>query len=120
MPYVLNVKIGTTINHPAIGALVGGVARHVTRQQANQVKNWHNVVIFNSVLMPKPVEVPEQVDTIPLKDAAPVEIKKPDPKFTWQEFLRACRSHGITKSTEASVHWKRYKETGDLPWQTRQ
>ena len=47
--YALNIKKGSTINHPAIGKLQGGIAREVSADEANQVKNIINVVIFESV-----------------------------------------------------------------------
>jgi hypothetical protein len=47
--YALNVNKGSTINHPTIGKLVGGVAMPVTDREAGMVKNIINVVIFESV-----------------------------------------------------------------------
>ena len=47
--FVLNVKKGSTINHPAIGKLVGGVAIEVDDKIANQLKNIINVVVFDDI-----------------------------------------------------------------------
>ena len=49
MKYALNIQKGSTINHPAIGKLEGGVAVEVTDHEANQVKHMINVVIFDSI-----------------------------------------------------------------------
>lgn len=49
MKYALNVKKGTIINHPAIGKLVGGVAKEIDDQDAEQLKHIINIVIFDEV-----------------------------------------------------------------------
>ena len=51
--YALNIKKGTTINHPAVGKLVGGIAVEVDEREANQVKNLYNIVVFEDVLKKK-------------------------------------------------------------------
>jgi len=47
--FALNIKKGSTINHPTIGALVGGIAIEVDEHEANQVKSLINVVIFDEI-----------------------------------------------------------------------
>lgn len=49
MRYALNVRKGTVVNHPSIGKLQGGVAYPVTDEEANQLKNIINIVVFDSV-----------------------------------------------------------------------
>jgi len=49
MKYALNIQKGSTINHPAVGKLEGGVAYEVTPHEANQLKGIINVVIFDKV-----------------------------------------------------------------------
>jgi len=49
MKFVLNTQKGSTINHPVL-KMVGGVAYSVTDEQANQLKNIMNVVVFDEVI----------------------------------------------------------------------
>ena len=49
MSYALNTQKGSTINHPLVGRLEGGIAYEVSEQEANQLKNIINVVIFEKV-----------------------------------------------------------------------
>jgi len=48
MKYALNIKKGTSVNHPEI-KLDGLVAQKVSESLANQLKNIRNVVIFDEV-----------------------------------------------------------------------
>ena len=47
--YALNVRRGTTINHPEVN-LIGGIAVRVDEHLANQLKHIINVVVFDSVM----------------------------------------------------------------------
>ena len=47
--YALNVKNGTTVNHPEV-KLIGGIAVRVSPELANQLKHIIGVVVFNSVM----------------------------------------------------------------------
>jgi len=49
MKYVLNIKKGTTINHPKIGKLEGGIAIPIDERDIAQVKNIINIIIFDEV-----------------------------------------------------------------------
>ena len=49
MPYALNIKRGTTINHPDV-TLPGLVAVPITDKLYNQLKNIINVVVFDRVM----------------------------------------------------------------------
>lgn len=49
MKWVLNRKKGTTINHPAVGKIEGGIAYEVTDQEANQLKGIYNIIIFDGI-----------------------------------------------------------------------
>ena len=49
MPYALNVKKGTSIRHPDIGELPGGIAVPITKEQANQLKGIVDIIIFDYV-----------------------------------------------------------------------
>lgn len=49
MPYALNTKKGTRLNHPEHGEFVGGAARKVTEDTAKQMKSIKDMVIFDSV-----------------------------------------------------------------------
>jgi len=51
MKWVLNKQKGTTVNHPSVGKLKGGVAYPVTDEQANQLKHIINLIIFDEVIM---------------------------------------------------------------------
>ena len=57
MKFVLNVQKGSTINHPAVGALEGGIARQVSEDVANQLKHVMNVIVFDSCVDEKGVEL---------------------------------------------------------------
>ena len=46
--YALNVRRGTTIQHPEV-KLIGGIAVRVDEHLANQLKHIINIVIFDSV-----------------------------------------------------------------------
>lgn len=48
--WVLNIKKGTTINHPLLGKLEGGCAYQVTEHEANMIKNVINIVIFDEII----------------------------------------------------------------------
>lgn len=47
--YVLNIKKGTIIQHPAVGKLEGGVAYNVTDEEAQQLKHIINIIVFERV-----------------------------------------------------------------------
>ena len=49
MPFVLNKKKGTWINHPSVGKLKGGIAYEIRDDQVEMMKNIINVVIFDEV-----------------------------------------------------------------------
>ena len=49
MPYALNVKKGTTINHPSVGKIEGSVALKVTHEEATMLKHIINIVIFDDI-----------------------------------------------------------------------
>jgi len=49
MKYALNIKKGTTINHPTIGKLEGGIAIPIKDEDVPQIKNIINIVIFDEV-----------------------------------------------------------------------
>jgi hypothetical protein len=49
MPYALNTKKGTTINHPSAGRLTGLVAKQITDKEALQLKHIINVIVFDKV-----------------------------------------------------------------------
>ena len=49
MKYALNVKRGTTINHPTAGKFEGGVARPIEDGEVNQLKHIINMIIFDKV-----------------------------------------------------------------------
>jgi len=51
MKFVLNTKKGTMIKHPALGELKGGVAYEFTDEEAMQVKNIINILVFDEVIM---------------------------------------------------------------------
>ena len=46
--YALNVRRGTTIQHPEV-KLIGGIAVRVDEHLANQLKHIINVVVFDSI-----------------------------------------------------------------------
>lgn len=50
MKWVLNVKKGTTVNHPIAGKLVGHVAYQIDDEVALQLKNIINLVIFDDIV----------------------------------------------------------------------
>ena len=45
--WALNTKKGTTINHPQIGSLVGGIASPIKEEHICMAKHMYNVVIFD-------------------------------------------------------------------------
>jgi hypothetical protein len=49
MKFALNLKKGSTINHPAVGKLEGGIARQITDKEANMIKNIINIHVFDEV-----------------------------------------------------------------------
>jgi hypothetical protein len=49
MKYALNTKKGTTINHPGVGKIFGGVAIEVTDEEAVSLKNIINIVVFDEI-----------------------------------------------------------------------
>ena len=51
--WALNTQKGSTINHPVVGSLEGGVAYEVTEDQANQLKHIYNIVIFDTIVTKK-------------------------------------------------------------------
>ncbi|MAH49930.1 hypothetical protein CMI37_29195 [Candidatus Pacearchaeota archaeon] len=51
MKFVLNKQRGSTINHPSVGKLKGGVAYEVTEHQANMMKHIINVIVFDEVVL---------------------------------------------------------------------
>ena len=50
MKWILNIKKGTTVNHPVVGKIEGGTAYQVEDEYAMQVKNILNIVIFDDVV----------------------------------------------------------------------
>ena len=46
--YALNIRKGTVINHPLV-ELQGLIAVPVSDELANQLKNIHNVVVFDKI-----------------------------------------------------------------------
>jgi len=50
MKYALNVQKGSTINHPLVGKIPGGIAVPVTDKEAEMVKHIINVVVFDSIM----------------------------------------------------------------------
>ena len=48
MKFILNTQKGSTINHPTVGALQGGVAIKVEDEIADQLKHIINVIVFES------------------------------------------------------------------------
>jgi len=56
MKYALNIQKGSTINHPLVGKIEGGVATPVTDKEAEMIKHIINVVVFDSI---KERELPE-------------------------------------------------------------
>ena len=53
MKFVLNVQKGTTVNHPCVEPMHGGVAYEITDEVAKQLKHIYNLVIFDAVVMKK-------------------------------------------------------------------
>jgi len=49
MKYALNVQKGSSVNHPLVGKIEGGIAMPVTDDEANMLKNVINIVIFESI-----------------------------------------------------------------------
>lgn len=49
MKWVLNTKKGTTINHPQIGKMVGGIAMEIEDKFIPMAKSMYNVVVFDEV-----------------------------------------------------------------------
>jgi|TARA_Y100000310_G_scaffold140352_1_gene139783 hypothetical protein len=49
MKWVLNIQKGTTVNHPSVGKLQGGVAYEITDKEAIMLKHIINLVIFDRV-----------------------------------------------------------------------
>jgi len=49
MKWVLNKQKGSTVNHPTVGKIKGGVAYPVTDEQANQLKHIINLIVFDEV-----------------------------------------------------------------------
>ena len=49
MKWVLNKQKGSTINHPTLGKLEGGVAHEVSDKDALMVKSIINIVVFDSI-----------------------------------------------------------------------
>lgn len=49
MKWVLNTKKGTTVNHPKLGKLKGGIAYQFEDKDAMMVKGIYNIVIFDEV-----------------------------------------------------------------------
>ena len=50
MKYVLNKQKGTTVNHPSVGKLKGGVAYEITDQESVQLKHIINLVMFDDIV----------------------------------------------------------------------
>jgi len=53
MKYVLNVKKGTTVNHPACGKIEGGKAYQISDEMAIQLKHIINLIVFDEVISKK-------------------------------------------------------------------
>ena len=53
MVYALNIKKGTTIRHPSIGELKGGVAVEILEKDSVIAKHLINVVVFDEVIRKK-------------------------------------------------------------------
>lgn len=49
MKYALNTQKGSTVNHPLVGKITGGVAVPVTDEEANMIKHIINIVVFDSI-----------------------------------------------------------------------
>jgi hypothetical protein len=47
--WALNTHKGSTINHPSVGKLIGGVAYAVTEKEAQQLKHVMNIVVFDNI-----------------------------------------------------------------------
>ena len=47
MPYALNVKKGTLVQHPSLGKLVGGMAKEIGERDVLIAKHLVNVVVFD-------------------------------------------------------------------------
>ena len=50
MKYVLNIKKGTTVNHPKVGRLKGLVAYEINDSDAEQLKHIINLVVFEEIV----------------------------------------------------------------------
>jgi hypothetical protein len=48
--YILNRQKGSTINHPSVGKVRGGVAYEVTDHQANMMKHIINIIVFDEIV----------------------------------------------------------------------
>jgi len=56
MTWVLNIKKGTTVNHPEVGQLESGIAYEIDDHYIPQLKNIRNLVIFDMVVPIKSVK----------------------------------------------------------------
>ena len=54
--WALNTQKGSVINHPSAGKFVGGIAREVSFEEANQLKHIINMVLLDGFDEPKKVK----------------------------------------------------------------
>jgi|TARA_R100000501_G_C2628126_1_gene122278 hypothetical protein len=50
MKFILNKQKGSTINHPSVGKLHGGVAYEVSDHDANMMKHIINIIVFDEIV----------------------------------------------------------------------
>lgn len=73
MRWALNMQKGTTVIHPAVGKLQGGVAYQVSDKEAVMLKHIINVVVFDDVKFRDKEVV---VETTPEPEMKPAMVEK--------------------------------------------
>lgn len=97
--YALNIKKGTTVNHPEV-SLKGGCAVPVSEHLANQLKHVLNVVIFDEV-----VGITEEKAIKGLYGLDKKTLNRDVAIKTYKDFMKEYKNPKI-----AAEKWQEYKQ----------
>lgn len=105
--YALNIRKGTTVNHPVVGQIRGLWAVPVSTEEANMLRHVVNIVVFDGI-----DDIRFKTQEAEFKDAmeAKREALRNKEVMTYQEFVSYCNHElAITDLKDIGRKWKEYK-----------
>jgi len=106
--YALNIKKGTTLQHPELGVLYAGEAVFIPDRLVPIAKSLRGVVVFDSIRGISEAKEKQAVKKIYDKEMEELkeEIQKAEEKLTYSDFVKKYKDVKL-----AAKKWEEYKKS---------